>query len=418
MRPGGADPGQGGPARLDGWRRHIAKSLRASALLAFAILALSSLPSHAAGRVVDDASLTAFVNQAGEQFVHDPHHVGLAIGIVFNGTRRSWGFGRTEKVGGHQPDERTLFEIGSVTKTYTGILLAQAVIDGKIHLDDPVQRYLDEPYPNLAYAGKPVRIVDLANHTAGLPKHIRTLPGNPSPRQVLDAYGDYSEAQFLKDLEQITLTAPPGTRFHYSNAGTQLIGIILERVYHQSYAELLRRFITGPRHMDDTVLSLTPEMRTCAAQGHDGQGQAMPELEFWRHIPAAGALYSSVRDQLTYLQWNLDATDPAVALSHRTTFTHTEERDDDIGLYWFVKPSPAGPLVIRHTGGSFGATSYIALYPQAHFGMVLLANDADGSTETALVKMGDALAAKLAGKHPRAPAGNAGLAMRMRCRPM
>ncbi len=343
----------------------------------------------------ENRAIDAIVNQAGEAFVSNPHHVGLSIGIVQDGIEHTYGFGTTDRATLHVPDERTLYEIGSATKSYTGILLAQAVLDGKIKLADPVQKYLASPYPNLGFAGRPVTILDLANHTAGLPKHIRPFRDGMSVQQMLDSYGDYSEAQFLEDLKKIAITERPGTHFRYSNIDSQLIGIILEQQYGKSYEELVRQFITAPNGMRDTSVAVDRALRDRIAQGYDGLGNPMPELRFWKAIPAAGSLKSTVHDQLSYLQWNLDAGNPAVALSHQVTFAHTDERDDDIALYWFVKQFADGTLVIRHTGGSFGTTSYLAFYPKAGLGMVFLANDADSSTERELVKMGEGMADQL-----------------------
>jgi len=335
--------------------------------------------------------LDATVHELGDAFVHDAHHVGLSIGVIQNGVRHSYHFGSVDRASQQLPNDRSIYEIGSVTKTYTGILLAQALQDGKLNLTDDVQKYLPEPYPNLAYLGYPIRIVDLATHTSGLPKQIRAFKKGATPQQIIDTYGNYSEAQFLLDLKQMQITDFPGTRFEYSNTGAQLLGIILARVYKMSYGELVAKYITKPNDMLDTSLTLPTDKRERMVREYDGSGHRMPALTMWRNIPAAGSLKSTLADQLNYLQWNLDGFNPAVALSHRVLFAGTSERDDDIGLLWFSHTLPGGGYVIRHTGGSFGSTSYIALYPEAHVALVLLANDADASTERALVKMGDAI---------------------------
>jgi hypothetical protein len=112
-------------------------------------------------------------------------------------------------------------------------------------------------------------------------------------------------------------------------------------------------------------------------------------------------LKSTVRDQLNYVQWNLEETNPAVALSHRTTLRDTDERGDDIGLYWFTKRLRDGTRVIRHGGGSFGSTSYFFLEPDVRTGIVLLANDADSSTESTLAAMAIDIASKIANSSMR-----------------
>ena len=363
------------------------KSFFSMRFLCALMLSISSVIARA-------QSLDATAQELGNAFARDPHHVGLSIGVIQNGARHTYHFGTVDRSAQQLPNDRSIYEIGSATKTFTGILLAQALMDGKINLTDDVQKYLPEPYPNLAYLGYPVRIMDLATHTSGLPKHIRAFKKGMTIQQFIDSYGNYGEAQFLQDLKQAQIADFPGTRFAYSNTGAQLLSIVLERVYKMSYSELAAKTITQPNGMPDTMTALPAEKRDRMVKEYDGNGQRMPELAMWRNIPAAGGLKSTVADMLNYLQWNLDGTNPAVALSHRAMFTGTAERDDDIGLLWFSHTLPEGGSVIRHTGGSFGSTSYIAVYPDAHFAIVLLANDADASTEKALVKMGDALYAK------------------------
>ncbi len=342
-------------------------------------------------------SLEAEIQDLGAAFVQDPHHTGLSIGIIQNGVRRTYHFGSVDRALQLKPNDRSIYEIGSLTKTYTGILLAQAVVDGKINLTDDVQKYLPDGYANLRYLGYPVRIIDLATHTSGLPKHIRAFGKGMTAQQCIDSYGNYSEAQFLQDLKTAQIKDFPGTRFEYSNAGAQLLGIVLERVYKTSYADLVAKFITKPNDMPDTVTLLSADQRERMVKEYDGKGLRMPELAMWRNIPAAGALKSTLADQLNYLQWNLDEFNPAVALSHRALFTGTSERDDSIGMLWFTNALADGGRVIRHTGGSFGSTSYLAAYPDAHVGIVLLANDADASTEKALVAIGDQVYARISG---------------------
>lgn len=344
-------------------------------------------------------NLDATVQDAANAFMHDPHHVGLSIGVIQNGARHTWHFGSVDRSAQQTPNDHSIYEIGSITKADTGILLAQALIDGKIDLTDDVQKYLPEPYPNLSYLGYPIRILDLATHTSGLPKHIRAFGKGMTEKQFIDSYGNYSEAQFLHDLKTVQIKEFPGTRFEYSNVGAQLIGIILERVYKTSYADLLAKYVTHPNDMPDTVLTLTDAQRARMVKEYDGKGQTMPELAMWRSIPAAGALKSTLADQLNFLQWNLDEFNPAVALSHRALFAETGERGDAIGLFWFAHVLDDGGRLIRHAGGSFGSTSYIVAYPDAHFGVVILANDADASTEKALVQMADKLYAEFSKKN-------------------
>lgn len=333
---------------------------------------------------VNDRDLQTIVDHAVAGFVRNPAHVGLSIGVSYAGVRSFYNYGRVVRNQAAPPTNKTIYEIASLTKSFTGLLLARAVVDGKIGLNDEVRAYLGPAYANLAYHGRAVRIVDLANHTAGLPKNVPALPSGLAPREMMAQYAAFSEAAFLQELQRVVPDTVPGTRFAYSNAGTQLLGIVLQRVYHASYGQLIRRFITRPHHLRDTGLTVNAVQQARVAPGYNGAGEPMPELTFWRTVPAAGSLKSNTRDLLAYAEWNLNEQDPVVALAHQPTFRHTSENNADIGLCWFVTPAGPGPRRVQHAGGSFGTTSYCLLQLDSQTGIVCLANDAGSTTEREL----------------------------------
>jgi len=350
------------------------------------------LPAHA-------ADIDTLASSLGRDFVARPPHVGLSIGIVYKGERKRFNFGSTDIDRPVPPTARTIYELASLTKSHTGMLLARAVTDRKLALDEDVRRYLPAGFDKLSFDGHPIRIVDLANHTSGLPKNLPAFAPEPTPDKILAQYSGMTRERFLKAVSGVRLERRPGSRYAYSNTGTQLLGIVLENVYGVPYGELISRVITGPRQMPDTGTAVAPANAGRYAKRYDGHGNPMPELSFWRTIPAAGFLKSTIDDQLRYLEWNLDESDPVVALAHQVTFRHTDEKGDDIGLYWFVN-SKDGKRLVRHGGGSFGTTGFELLYPDSGLGIVLLANDADASTEQALSDMADKLAKALLDSQP------------------
>jgi D-alanyl-D-alanine-carboxypeptidase/D-alanyl-D-alanine-endopeptidase len=362
-------------------------------IVAFNVVFATSISCAASPPVVD---IDDMASAMGRDFVANPIHVGLSIGIIKDHEVRRFNFGSIDRNRPTPPDSSTIYELASLTKTYTGMLLAMAVNDGKIALDDDVRRYLPANCANLTFEGHPIRIVDLASHTAGLPKNLPSWVQGATPRQLLQLYGSSSRASFLQAVSKVQLKTRPGTVFEYSNAGAQLIGLVLERVYGSTFDELVQRMIATPHGMPDTGTAVASREHARYASRYDGNGQTMPELAFWRDLPAAGYLKSTINDQLRYLAWNLDETDPVVALAHRVSFRHTSERGDDIGLFWFVSSTSDGRRLIRHAGGSFGTTSFELLYPDAKIAVVLLANDADASTEKRLAEIADKLAKALA----------------------
>ena len=341
---------------------------------------------------IAQSPLDSLVNSFGASFTSQPSHNGVSIGIYANGKVYYLNYGTVKRGASTPPTDSTIYELGSVTKTFTSYLLAQAVTEGKLHLQDDVRKYLDGPFPNLAYKGHPITIENLANHTAGLPKFLPRLNLQQTPDQILATYPDISAAQLLSELSRFTPDTLPGTRFIYSNADAQLIGLILEKVNGQSYAELLRHDITGPQGMTNTWLTVPDQDTGRIAVGYNAKGEIMPKLRFWRSLPAAGYIKSTTADMVKYMQFCLDEKNAAVRLSHRVTFHNTGEHDANIALFWFVKEPPGGYREFLHGGGSFGTTSLCLLVPQHRIGVICLANDAAPETEHTLTLLSEAIA--------------------------
>src|SRR6185312_10558005 len=150
--------------------------------------------------------------------------VGLSIGILRNGKTSFYGYGEATKGEGNVPGARTLFEIGSITKTFTATMLGLAVGEGKMSLDDPVNKYLPDSIPPLEFHGRIVTIRDLSNHTGGIPRMPDNFQSKVSNGN--DPYADYTVNDLYGWLRTLRLTREPGSRFEYSNAGVGLLGTI------------------------------------------------------------------------------------------------------------------------------------------------------------------------------------------------
>ena len=374
---------------------------------------LPALPSIA------QSPLDSLVNSFGASFISQPSHNGVSIGIYAEGKTYYFNYGTVRRGASITPTETTIYELGSVTKTFTAYLLAQAITEDRLHLQDDARKYFPGSYPNFAYQGHPVTIEDLANHTAGLPKFLPRLDLSQTPDQILISHPDISRTELLSELSRFTLDTLPGTKFNYSNADAQLIGLILEKVYGQSYAELIHHYITGPLRMTDTWLTVPDKDSSRIAVGYNTKGEVMPKLLFWRSLPAAGYIKSTTTDLVKYMQFYLDEKNPAVRLAQRTTFHNTGEHDADIALFWFVKQLPVskqqpdskqlpvskpqpgdkqqtgGYRELLHGGGSFGTTSLCLLIPQSHIGVICIANDAAPGTERTLTLLSESIAKKL-----------------------
>jgi CubicO group peptidase (beta-lactamase class C family) len=342
--------------------------------------------------------LDAAVHQAAGRYMAQPAAVGLSIALYRGGQQYFYNYGEVEKGTGRRPTATTYYDMGSVAKTFVGTLLAQAVLDKKAQLTDDIRRYLPGHYPNLEVAGHPVRLVDLANHTSGLPgtSHVypqalgdslRALPLAPR----IAYYNRYSADSLLADLHHLQLTAQPGTTYRYNNLGPLLLQLLLERMYRQPYEQLVTRYVQHHFGMHDTkrVLSAAEQARYAIGYDERQRGQAHPNYTgYW----GGTNLSSTPADLLRYAAANLAAHDPAVRLAHQRTTTLPEGYA--VGLAWRLDTDPAGQARSYHSGRFPGYHTWLALYPGQDAAVVVLVND--NISQDRLTELGQQLQQALA----------------------
>jgi len=349
-------------------------------------------------QVNDEASI---VGRAAENFMSDKRAIGLSVGIVKDGNIYTYNYGEVEKGKKEIPTKHTIYELASITKTFTALLLAQAVIEQKVKLDDDVRKYLDGDYPNLEFEGQPIKLVHLINHTSRLPFMLpdrSELFQNPDPielpKRLTEIDRDYTRGDFYRDLHRVKLDKIPGTDFKYSNAAAQLLGFILERVYQMPYEKLVAKKITDPLKMSETKITLSSSEKKRLAKGHYENGSV--SLYGTTKFPAAGALRSSVADMLEYIKFQLNENNEAIKLSHQTTWGDVKIYAS--GLNWQMNTSPGGRRRIWQSGGSFGFSSHCILLPELRLGIVLLSNESDRNSQDRLSTLANQILAGLGAK--------------------
>jgi CubicO group peptidase (beta-lactamase class C family) len=335
-----------------------------------------------------ETSLDSSVHRLTIDFMLTHHLVGLSIGVISHGEKHIYNYGTVEKGRSQLPTQATIFELASITKTFTGILLAQAVIDKKVDPNDDIRMYMPGKYPNLEYNGQPLRIINLANHTSGLPAELPNLDTFKSEFAVLKMYNGYTDDKFFADLRTVKIDTLPGTTYGYSNSGMKLLGIILEKAYGQSYAQLLKKYITGPMHMKSTRVANHISDTTSYTKGYNDEGQTMPHLNF-NMFGGAGAILSNSMDMLNYVQENISERLPAVKLSHRQTFSNS---NGALGMGWQIARGTMNGDRIWKSGGALGFRSYCAVVPDKKVGLIWLSNRCD-LMEDELSEMVDSLLA-------------------------
>ncbi|RYV52805.1 serine hydrolase domain-containing protein [Pengzhenrongella frigida] len=311
---------------------------------------------------------------------HGQQHVGLVVGAVTSaGARSVVPIGRVRAPDGPPPTADSLFEIGSVTKVFTALLLAEAVTRGELSLDTPVGDLLPEvDVPTRD--GAAITVEHLATHTAGLPRNPMPLPAAVRTQWKArdgDPWEAIDRAALLTALARTRLRRTPGTgRIAYSNFGAGVLGhALVAAADSRDFGELVRSRVCEPLGMADTVLLPDREQTEHEAVGHRRRRRTTGHWEV-AGLPGAGALRSTATDLLTFLQAQLRPEDtplgPAIAL------THQERRPGKrlgIGLGWLRVRVRGDDVVLWHNGGTGGFRAFAGFVPAVGVGTVALAND-------------------------------------------
>ncbi|WP_295666417.1 serine hydrolase [uncultured Mucilaginibacter sp.] len=309
------------------------------------------------------------VDSAARRYIQKANTVGLCIGVIDNGTISTYGYGETVKGNSKIPNGDIFFELGSITKTFTAILLAYYVNEGKASLRDPIRKYLPDSVaanPQLAS----ITLQELCNHTSGLER----LPDNliPHATDPLNPYKDYTKELLYDYLKTCKIKSQPGTQYAYSNLGLGLLGSILETISQKPYEEMVKEIICKPLGMYSTGQFLNPLAMPRFVQVYNAGGMPTPPWDFDVLAPC-GALRSTLNDMLLYAKANMhpgnEKLGKAIELSQHITFT----KDVKIGLAWHII-TVNGVDYIFHNGGTNGSSSFMAFNTTKNVAVIVLSN--------------------------------------------
>jgi serine-type D-Ala-D-Ala carboxypeptidase/endopeptidase len=299
-------------------------------------------------------------------------NAGIVVGLIDSRGRRVLSAGTVDGTGTKRPDGRSVFEIGSVTKTVTGTLLAGMTRRGEVRFEQPVAELLPDSVKVPSRVGKPITLLDLATQSSGLPR----LPGNLSPKDESNPYADYSAGEMYAFLSSYSLTRDPGAEYEYSNLGMGLLGFALARHAGMPYEDLVIARIAQPLNITDTRIALTPDERARLAPGHDIGGKTVANWDL-PTLAGAGALRSTVNDMLVYVAACMSAdttTDIGRDLLTATTpLRGTTIPNMRIGLAWHVREAD-DMRIVWHNGGTGGYHAFIGFDRARSAGIVILAN--------------------------------------------
>lgn len=268
-------------------------------------------------------------------------------------------------------DADTGFEIGSITKVFTTLLLAEMAGRGEVGLDDPVAMHLPATVHMPTRDGREITLADLATHTSGLPR----LPENMAPADDDNPYADYSVEQMYAFLSAYELPRDIGSQYEYSNLGMGLLGHALSRRAGLSYGALVRERILSPLNMRSTADTPAVYMKSRLANGHDAE--LMPVLNWdLPTLAGAGALLSTADDMVNFIEMLVDQRASPLRDALATTLSirrPTGAGDDETGLGWVIS-GHGDDQIVWHNGGTGGYRSYLGFMPARGVGIIALSN--------------------------------------------
>jgi len=316
---------------------------------------------------------------------------GISIAVVEHGVRRVFSYGAAK------PD--SIFEIGSITKTFTGLILSQLVEQGKVKLDEPVRELLP-PGTVSKPAEDEITLLDLATQHSGLPP----MPDNFKPVDMSNPYADYTTTNLYAFLAKQTVAKPAKTGFVYSNLGFGLLGQALANRSGLTYPDLLKEEVTGPLGLRDTTVSLSAEQQARFLTGHDSEHHPAHAWDL-DALAGAGAIRSTAGDILTYLEANLQPDELKMAGQSGATLAAALKQQHElradvspgmrIALAWLFETESGN---YWHNGATGGYSAYAFFNPKGDYAAVVLLNTAIGNNGSFADRVGQHISQRLAGK--------------------
>jgi len=336
--------------------------------------AISAAENPSTNRLPDEFEIRNLLAARIKAIGGEQAGVGIVIGVISPRGRQIVSAGRRSSGDSNPPDGDTVFEIGSVTKTFTALLLAEMAEQHEVALNDPAEKYLPTGFRIPEQKGKTISLLDLATHTSGLP----FMP-NESALPSESAATKYSVTDLRRFMAGYELRSEIGKKWEYSNIGYWLLGEALADRAGVDYETLLRRRVVAPLGLTNTDFEVSSKMKTNFAGGHNAVLQPSPPistLPIYSLMPAAGGLYSTANDLLKVLAVAMDYE--RSSLSAATHLTWTTRRPlsssgSEQALGWTIIHEQNDELIV-HDGGTFGYASSIAWDPVKRIGVVVLSN--------------------------------------------
>ncbi len=374
-------------------------------ILPLAVLAIGVVLFGASAQAKDKL-LEEAVEFTGQILFLQSHVPALVIGVVRNGETAVFGFGETSDGSNKPPDRHTMLRVGSLTKAFTGQVLASLVADGTVKFTDRLQDRIGWKVTIPVRDEQQIRLIDLVTHSSGLPREVEREHGPAS-----DPFSTLTPEAYRKALASDPLLFPPGTGALYSNFGFDVLSAALSHAAQKPYDVLLKERVLDPTGLKDTVLALRTGDRARLLQGHNFDGKPLPDVKTPLIAAGASGIYSTPDDILRWLSWHLDrfaSKDAEVRLLDHAAYLQRDGlspvygldesgRMDAISLGWIVMMAHGDqPLILQKAGGLQGVFTYTAFAPTRGIGAFIAINKFDFGTAMAMAGVLNNLIGELA----------------------
>ena len=303
---------------------------------------------------------------------------GVAVGVIHDGKEQAAGFGVTNVNHPLEVTTDTLFQIGSISKTFLGTLVMRLVEQGKLNLDTPVSEFIPDFTMQDMDAASRVTMRQLLNHSAGWTGDYFDDTGT----------GDDAIDKMVRQMATIPQLTPLGELFSYNNAGFYVAGRVIEIVTGQTFEAAMQELVLDPLGMEMTFFFPDDVMTHRFAVGHGGKGDDVKVLTPWalaRCANPAGGLSSTVNDMLKYARFQLGEGPQILSAESvqtmRTPSMPIDTFGNHVGVTWMLR-NIGDVRIITHSGGTNGQISLFLTVPERGFGMVILTNNGSGGQLT------------------------------------
>ncbi|PIB32664.1 serine hydrolase [Maribacter sp. 4G9] len=347
-------------------------------VLVFTLLAFINYKCQKKSKQLFNKNLPVAVVEAIEKRIEEGINPSIALALIDSSGIQYFNFGKTAD-NGLEVNRNTVYEIGSISKVFTAILLAQQVLNDELKLDDEANAFLPDSIRIPVMGDKEITFGNLSDHTSGLPR----MPGNFAPSNLNNPYSDYTVEQMYEFISNYTPIRAVGSEYEYSNLAQGLLGNLLARNKNTIYEELMVKTIADPLELKDTRIVLTEKMRENLALGHSG-GHIVENWDI-PTLAGAGGIRSSTFDMAIFISANLGYTNTelikAMELTHKVR--HNKAGELSVGLGWHIKEGSNGDI-IWHNGGTGGYRAFAGFVKESGQGVVLLTNSTNGADDIGL----------------------------------